>query len=240
MPHLCASVLLIALLSSVVASDSAPAKATSHTARQIEGWTVQVDDRLLDPANSPIAERAIRLLSNRLFDVTLAVPSNTLKRLQRVPIWLDLTHGALRQAQYHPSSEWLKEHGYSANLARSVHIPDAQEYASINHQRVQPWSILHELAHAYHHQVYGFDDKEISEAWKLFKAEEKHERVLHIGGKQTRHYGVTDPQEFFAEMSEAYFGTNDFFPFNRAELQQAYPEIFRLLQKLWESPGRES
>ena len=30
-------------------------------------------------------------------------------------------------------------------------------------------------------------------------------------------------------MTEAFFGVNDFYPFNRAELQQAEPEIFALL-----------
>jgi len=34
-----------------------------------------------------------------------------------------------------------------------------------------------------------------------------------------------DQKEFFAEMTEACFGMNDFFPFNRAELMTAEPEI---------------
>ena len=40
---------------------------------------------------------------------------------------------------------------------------------------------------------------------------------------------LTDHKEFFAEMSEAYFGMNDFFPFNRAELKREEPELFLLL-----------
>ena len=34
-----------------------------------------------------------------------------------------------------------------------------------------------------------------------------------------------DQKEFFAEMTEACFGMNDFFPFNRAELMTAEPKI---------------
>ena len=37
-------------------------------------------------------------------------------------------------------------------------------------------------------------------------------------------------------MTEAYFGVNDFFPFNRAELKEAEPEIHALLREIWESP----
>lgn len=48
---------------------------------------------------------------------------------------------------------------------------------------------------------------------------------------------MTTPQEFFAEMTEAYFGVNDFYPFNRAELKESEPEIFELLQEIWTAKG---
>ncbi len=55
-----------------------------------------------------------------------------------------------------------------------------------------------------------------------------------FNGKRVRHYGLTDHKEFFAEMTEAYFGMNDFFPFNRAELMTAEPELYELLRSIWE------
>jgi hypothetical protein len=39
--------------------------------------------------------------------------------------------------------------------------------------------------------------------------------------------------EYFAETTEAFFSRNDFYPFNRAELRQADPEMEELLGKLW-------
>jgi hypothetical protein len=39
--------------------------------------------------------------------------------------------------------------------------------------------------------------------------------------------------EYFAEATEAFFGTNDFYPFVRAELLQHDPELFKLLETLW-------
>jgi hypothetical protein len=117
-----------------------------------------------------------------------------------------------------------------------VHIPVAADFSSVNHQRVQPWSVLHELAHAYHDQVLGFEHEEIRAAYERFKASGKYKSVLHINGKKVQHYALTDAKEFFAEMTEAYFGTNDFFPFNRAELKQEEPEIFELLAKIWGTP----
>jgi hypothetical protein len=42
--------------------------------------------------------------------------------------------------------------------------------------------------------------------------------------------------EYFAESSEAYFGTNDFYPFVRAELKAHDPEMFKLVGELWTNP----
>ena len=51
--------------------------------------------------------------------------------------------------------------------------------------------------------------------------------------RQSRTYDLTDQKEFFAEMTECYFGTNDFYPFVAGELKQAEPEIFMLLGNIW-------
>ncbi len=33
--------------------------------------------------------------------------------------------------------------------------------------------------------------------------------------------------------AESYFGLNDFFPFNRAELKTAEPDIYKLMAEIW-------
>lgn len=204
-----------------------------HTQRDIEGWSVHIDNRLLAGDDKSAGDHALRILANRLYDIKHVVPADKVKRLQKVPIWLDQSHGKLRPAQYHPSKGWLKANGFSEELARCVHIPIAADFSSVGHQRVQPWSVLHELAHAYHDQVLGFDHAEIRAAFERFKTSGKYKSTLHINGKKTQHYGLTNEKEFFAEMTEAYFGSNDFFPFNRAELKQEEPELHELLTKIW-------
>ena len=215
------------------AEKAAPAKPAGHEVREVEGWTVRVDERLLAGADKELGDRALRLLANRLDDIKLVLPPAKVARLQKVPIWLDRTHGGLRSAQYHPDAGWLQGHGYDVALVKCVHIPDASEFVSVRHQRVQPWSVLHELAHAYHDQELGFEHPGIKAAWEKFRASGKYQSVLHINGKMTKHYALTDQKEFFAEMTEAYFGVNDFFPFNRAELEREEPELFALLGELW-------
>ena len=97
----------------------------------------------------------------------------------------------------------------------------------------QPFMILHELAHGYHDQVVGFENIGIESAYRNAKLSGKYDSVLRINGKRERAYALTDPKEYFAECSEAFFGTNDFYPFVRAELKEHDPGMFDLLTKYW-------
>ncbi len=212
---------------------AAPVIPTAHTQRQIEGWTVQVDARLLAGPDAGTGERALRLLADRLAEIKTFMATDHVERLQRVGIWLDLTHGSLTSMQYHPNPVWLRDHGFTTNLAKCVHIPDVARFLQPHHQQQQPWAVLHELAHAYHDQVLGFGEAEIMAAWRKICASGRFASVLHVDGRMQKHYALTDQKEFFAEMSEAYFGMNDFYPFNRAELRRDFPEIFALLLKIW-------
>src|SRR5581483_8552683 len=131
----------------------------------------------------------------------------------------------LTSMQYHPSVGWLKEHGYDPALAKCVHLPRASELTGRFLVNQQPMAILHELSHAYHDQVLGFDEPRIKAAWTRFKDSGKYEKVLHVSGRELRHYALTNQMEFFAEMTEAFFGTNDFYPFVRGELKKELPDV---------------
>ena len=207
---------------------------TGRAERMVGGFRVLVDDRLL--ADGPDAEAgraALDFLSAKLAEIRLVVPPEKLERLRTVTIVLDASCGDLKSMQYHPSGDWLEQHGYPRDLARCVHLPRAADVATRRNVREQPWVILHELSHAYHDQVLGFDDQRILAAWERFKADGRGDRTLLYDGSRTRHYALTDHKEFFAEMSESYFGSNDFHPFNRAELKTDYPEIEALMREVW-------
>jgi hypothetical protein len=214
-----------------------PAKPTSRTTRTVEGWTVRVDDRLLQGPDGDLGAKALRFLEYKLADIKVVVPADKVQKLQAVTIVLDLTHGGLGPMQYHPDAGWLTANGYAADLAKCVHLPRAADVATKRNINEQPWVILHELAHAYHDQVLGFNNPRIREAYDKFKQSGHGDKTLLYNGKRVKHYALTNPMEFFAEMTEAYFGVNDFFPFNRAELREAEPEIYELLKTVWESPA---
>lgn len=230
-PTLIAAALVAAPVSASAAGPAA--KPTAHETRAIEGWTVRVDQRLLEGEGKATGDEALKLLAARLHEIAMLIPGDRLAKLREVTIQIDLGHGGLRSMQYHPSAAWLEGNGYDTGLAKVVHLPDAAGFAAPRHQHIQPWAVLHELAHAYHDQQLGFGEKRILEAWKRFKESGRYESVRHIDGRMVRHYALTDQKEFFAEMTEAYVGLNDFYPFHRADLRVAEPGVFELMETIW-------
>ena len=167
-------------------------------------------------------------------EIGLVMPAEPLAKLREVPIQLDLNHGALKVAQYHPSAGWLKEHGYSETLAKCVHIPNAAQFLSRYENHRMPFVLLHELAHGYHDRVLGFEEPRIVAVWTQWKESMRgHEVVLMDNGARREHYGLTNAKEFFAEMTESYLGQNDFYPFNAGELAEAAPEVYKMMAEIW-------
>jgi hypothetical protein len=217
----------------------APPQPTSRSVREIEGWRVRVDDRLLgDSPDAATGRRALRFLEAKLAEIRAVVPAERLADLQAVTIVIDLNCGNLGAMQYHPDAGWLEDHGFPPDLAKCVHIPRAADLPTRRNINEQPWVVLHELAHAFHDQKFGFEEPRIKAAYEGFKASGHGDAALLYNGQRVKHYGLTNQMEFFAEMTESFFGVNDFFPFNRAELQEAEPELFQLLAEVWTSQER--
>jgi len=122
------------------------------------------------------------------------------------------------------------------NEAKGVEIGSARNF--LNAVRHQPWMVLHELAHSYHDRVLGFDHPKVKEAYEAAKKSGKYEKVLIWTGHVGRHYAMTDHKEYFAESTEAFFGTNDIYPFVKAELKQHDPAMYALLAELWGAKER--
>ena len=202
---------------------------TNYETRHIEGWTVQVNKALLN--DEVLSSNVLQLLDHQLYQITRVVPEPALARLRDVTIWTELDDAKFPCMCYHPSPQWLSEHDLNPEKAQGVEIANAHNF--LIWTKEQPWMVLHELAHSYHHRVLGYDNLEIKAAYQRAVESKSYESVRHINGKMVRHYALNNDQEYFAECTEAFFGVNDFYPFVRAELQQHDPETFKLLEKVW-------
>ncbi len=209
----------------------------TYEKRIIAGWTVQIRTELIKPDSSGL-DRALPLLKAQLEEIIRVVPKPAVKELQKITLWFSPeSANTPPQAAYHPGAQWLKEHGRDPQMAKGAEFSNVRIFEA--ETRRMPNFALHELAHAYHHQVLtgGFDNAEIKAAYEKAKSSGKYDSVekRDSEGKKSmdRHYALTNPQEFFAESTEAFFSTNDFFPYNRSDLKKLDPDTYALLAKLW-------
>lgn len=209
-----------------------PAKFFEPVKRSVEGWTVWVDPSLLEGEHQEFGTRALDMLRNHLQRIAILIPEPQLGKMRKLEIWIEREH-ELTSMQYHPGADWLIEHGYDPRLEKKVHIPRAGELLSRQQMLKHPAVILHELAHSYHDQVLGFDDKGIIAAYdKAMKAGIYEKCLLHTG-KEVKHYATTNHKEYFAEATEAYFYRNDFYPFVGAELNLHDPAAYAEMERVW-------
>lgn len=217
------------------AEEAAPAfePTDAYDVRDVEGWRVRVNKRFAadEPAR---CEAALTLLRVQLYQVIRVVPGDAVAKLRGVTIWLERDEPHHPCMVYHPDAGWLRDNGMNPDKARCVEVSNAGRF--LEWTKDQPWMVLHELAHAYHHQFLpdGYDNGALRAAWQRATVDEhRYDAVQHISGRTERAYAVNNPMEFFAEASEALFGTNDFFPFVRAELAAHDPETSALVRRLW-------
>jgi len=201
-----------------------------YEVRQDRGWTLRINRKLL-AANSIVSSNVFQVVDQQLFQITRVVPEPALSRLREVTLWIEWFNPLNPCSCYHPSADWLRQHDMNPQKAQSVEISNATNFIAWTHE--QPWMLLHELAHSYHHRVIGYENKEIKAAYQEALASHRYESVMNYQGRRVRHYALTNEQEYFAECSEAFFGVNDFYPFVRAELKEFDPKTEALLARLW-------
>jgi hypothetical protein len=209
-----------------------------YRTRQIEGWTVWVNGAFLD-TQPELAGRTLTLLGVQLYQITRVIPPEALNKLRRIRIWVEESEPHHPCMAYHPDPKWLRDHDMNPQKARCVELANARRFLEWTIQ--QPWMVLHELSHGYHHQFLadGFENAVVKRIYQQAMKVRLYDRVVRYGGEEEKAYAASNPMEYFAEATEAYFGTNDFFPFVRIELKRHDPSAFAMLESLWGvTPGK--
>lgn len=216
---------------SAAQANVATASGKDRTLKQLPlaGFKIVIDGALAEKAET---KQALSILSERLELLAKILKPKHLERLRKVPIWIQYklkTDGAM---WYHPSKDWLTSNGYPAEMEKSVEIKSIRNF--IDWQADQPYMVLHELAHAYEDLYLADMQDKIAAAYESALAGGKYENVLDSRGVRRRHYALTNKTEYFAELSESYFGKNDFYPFTKEELKEFDPTGYKLMQEAWE------
>lgn len=223
--------------SGLVQQSSPVVPAPTYTTRTVRGWTIHINNLLLEKDQATATEAAFVLLQKQLVAISRVVPQPALGKLREVAFWISPEYpGIGPRAEYHPGADWLRANGRNPDMVKGIEITNVRIFDKESVR--MPWFILHELAHSYHDRVLGFDHQEILATYGRAKLSGRYDRVqrFHGDGQPNtieKAYAMTNVQEYFAESTEAFFGRNDFYPFNRSQLGQTDPEMAVLLDKVW-------
>lgn len=221
----------------LIASNDPRIKIEGFASRQIEGWRVLVSEKLLE-SKAASTKKALAILKEQLIDLPQRVPAQAVHHLRQVPLWFSPVYENYgSRAEYHPGRDWLEEEGRYPLMAKGVEFSMTDEMEP--EIRRMPLLTLHELAHAYHDQIFGFDDPKIKAAFERARDAGIYDAVKRTRGipgqayTTEKAYAMSNQMEYFAEVSEAFFGRNDWYPFNYIELKAHDPTALPLLAHTW-------
>jgi hypothetical protein len=199
----------------------------SYQTITFDGWTLRASHRF--GQHKALKDEVVKEVRYQLHRCTTVLPAAVITEMKKTEIWLEYRFPGV--GQYHPSAGWLKKNGYNPRKAKTIELPFADQF--LKHRRAAVSTMMHELFHAWHDRVIGFDDARVIAAYKGIVASGKYESVLHLNHRKVPHYALSNHKEYFAEMSEAYFMVNDYFPFVSAELKRYDPKTYALMKTIW-------
>jgi len=207
---------------------------SSYDLRDIEGWPVRVNQKLLRD-EPKVAEQTLELVRFQFYQIRREVPAQMVEKLQKVTLWVELNDPLFPCMCYHENRGWVAGHGLNPQKTKGVELANPKTFLKWVHS--QPWMVFHEYAHAYHDQFLpdGFANSEILSAFHNARDSKIYDAILRNNGRTEKAYAMTNQMEYFAELSESFFGTNDFYPFVRAELKVHDPKGYEVLKKIWDA-----
>lgn len=210
---------------------------------EYKGFTYKFKKEVI---STDAAQKAMAKVKSDIDQILLLIPEDAVKVMQKNPIWFEENNSKNTSAAwYHRGSGSGLAYGGLAAKEKCVEITNYKYYVDWTAQN-QPFMVLHELCHLYHdHGLGGDANNDITSAYTnaknkgLYKTYYYRTSLSDTKGTAyqesgTQHaYCMTDKWEFFAEMSEAYWGENDYYPFNYIQLKEHDPFAFAIMEKIW-------
>ncbi|MDE0245181.1 MAG: hypothetical protein OXM59_07555 [Gammaproteobacteria bacterium] len=201
-----------------------------------DGFNVAVHRRVLRDQLAADVGRLRDVVRAEITMIALRVPSAAVEKLRATPIILADFRICGGRACYRSWQDilWV-EVG-----------PNESGWTYVDYAPIGLNAIFHELAHAYHaqHLPDGYDNDCVSQLHTDATLDGTFEDVAnrhpslnptdHSGPHHDTAYAMTNREEFFAEMSQAYYVGNSQEPYNRAMLMEWDHDTALAIQEIWE------
>lgn len=211
----------ICSLSALPCPASAATAPDGYTCSREGKIVLAVENSLLRPTH----EKSIARLKADLADFSQQLPEAITDAFAADTVWVESGGDA---AEY-LTAESGKPH------APCVRIADAEAYHKAA-TGTQPNLLLNRLMQLYFDRYMDQDTRaSLSSAYILSR--KLHQNVYGTNGtklvRNRRSDASLDKRSYFAELSEAYWGQNDFYPFDYQELERYDPRGFKILVQLY-------
>lgn len=205
-----------------------------YSSIEMSGFTVKIKTSLETTSDAVIA---LALMEKNLEEIAGMLDETIVDDLRSSVIWMELDVQPTGAAWYHPSEDWLIANDMDPEKAQCVEICNYVNYVSWSNQN-QPYMVMHELTHLYHNKFLGDDHQGILAAYALaYESGVYHNcQYMHSEGVYSTvdvAYAMDNEKEYFAEITEAYLGENDYYPFNYEDLKESDPTGFALAESIW-------
>ena len=216
-----------------------PMRVQGYRTLQIAGFTVLADPKVVEPPEK-LEKTPLEVLEAELKTIGRIVHAKALAELRKLTIWAEWDEeqglGNGRQGKalavyYGGSQRSMLAAGKNPLKANNITVLSTRDLAR-EHQPKRDSGrcvLLHEMVHAVHHKILGFENPKIEAAYR---------QALASGKLERGSYAATNAAEFFAEMSCAYLDKLGYYPRDKEELKKHDPSTFQLMSVIWS--GAES
>lgn len=207
-----------------------------YTVQYIEGFACIISQETLkNNDNAEFKRKPTEVLEHELKTIVGLFPDKALNLLRNVPIWVEWNEDVKMSNGRGGSALAVYYGGHQASMLSSGRNPLKAKCVTIlrmvgltkEHQPNRDSGrcvILHEIAHAIHHQLVGYENPQVKAAYK-----QAMERKLY----DPKMYIATNEAEFFAEATCSFFDQLSYYPHNRVELKKHDPQTYKLMEAVW-------
>jgi hypothetical protein len=186
------------------------------------------------------------VLDLELGTIVKRLPARYVTGLRKILLWVewedksdpDLEKGVV--AKYYGTlgnlALWSLARGKHPGKANNVEVINMRSLTR-EHQpgvKLERCVLLHELAHAVHHQALGSNNAVIKATYQQAMKRKLYDEAKDVFGRTRKPpYAARNEREYFAELTCAYLDKLHYHPFTADELKKHDPQGYALMEKIW-------
>jgi hypothetical protein len=221
--------------------------APGYKVQRIHGFTLLINNAVFtNNTDSRWKRKPLDVLELELGTISRRLPDRDVQVLRSILIWVEWQDRADPDVKRGAVAKYYGVYGNVRlwSLAKHKHPKKANNIEIVNmrsltreHQpgvKLERCVLLHEMAHAVHHRLFGNRNPAIQAAYKQAMARGLYTNARDVYGRiRKRPYASRNAREYFAELSCAYLDKLHYFPFTPDDLKKHDPQGYRLMELCW-------